>query len=903
MKLSRRHFLKAGSLLVLPVASGAASLGAAAATAAPRLPASPLRWLAGTAPASFRGTSVGLPWPRGALREADEAGFTLADGFVLQSWPLARWPDGSLKWTAHALAPAADGSAPPAQAQLRGDGKPSRQAGAAGRFVEETAGAIHIDTGRLRCTIRRSGERLFERIEGPGHSLASGGELVALVDTAADDAETTSSLRHRYRSTIAGARVEQAGPARVLIRIEGRHRREDGREVLPFVLRLYFYRNSDALRIVHSFVYDLDEGRETIRGIGLRFEAPLAGPTQERYVRFVVADGGVFAEAVKGLTGLRREAGEALAGAQLRGEALPAIPPRIAQGLQYVPAFGDYSLLQAHADAFTINKRTASPAGWIRAASGARAAGTAYLGTPAGGIAFGIRNFWQSHPGQIDIQGAAGEAARVTLWLWAPDAPGMDMRFYHDGLGQDDYASQFKGLDVTYEDYEAGFGRPYGVARTSELELQFTAATPAVAELVVIAQRIQEPPRLVAMPERYQAGEAFSELWAPLRASAAAAPLEKRLAWLFDFYRDEVEARRWYGFWDYGDVMHTYDPHRHVWRYDVGGFAWDNSELSTEVWLWHYFLASGRADVFRMAEAMSRHCGEVDVHHAGPFSPLGSRHNVRHWGDSAKQLRVSTAINRRFLYYLSTDERTGELLHEQADAVVRLQQIIAGRKVGQKAPVGEDAAQLAAVSFGTDWGAVAAAWLTEWERSGNRLYRDRLLASMASIAAQPHGFFTGGGFMDLRTGAFRIDKEGGIAVSHLSAVFGLAEVCSELIRCIPDAAFRQAWLDYCVLYNAPAAGQEKALGKALGPLNLGQGHARLLAYAARETRDPRLAQRAWAQFFEGKAGLVERNFVRRRVEPPAVLRAVDEAPALSTNAVAQWGLGAIALLACAGEPA
>ncbi|WP_241089366.1 hypothetical protein, partial [Pseudomonas viridiflava] len=43
----------------------------------------------------------------------------------------------------------------------------------------------------------------------------------------------------------------------------------------------------------------------------------------------------------------------------------------------------------------------------------------------------------------------------------------------------------------------------------------------------------------------------------------------------FDFYRDEVEQRKWYGFWNYGDVMHTYDEQRHVWRYDVGGFAWD----------------------------------------------------------------------------------------------------------------------------------------------------------------------------------------------------------------------------------------------------------------------------------------------------------------------------------------
>lgn len=54
------------------------------------------------------------------------------------------------------------------------------------------------------------------------------------------------------------------------------------------------------------------------------------------------------------------------------------------------------------------------------------------------------------------------------------------------------------------------------------------------------------------------------------------------------------------------------------------------------------YLRSGRADVFRFAEAMTRHTGEVDVYHLGEWRGLGSRHNVQHWGCSAKQLRIST---------------------------------------------------------------------------------------------------------------------------------------------------------------------------------------------------------------------------------------------------------------------
>jgi hypothetical protein len=43
-----------------------------------------------------------------------------------------------------------------------------------------------------------------------------------------------------------------------------------------------------------------------------------------------------------------------------------------------------------------------------------------------GGVAFGIRNFWESHPAQLDIRNARTEQAEVTMWLWAPDAPPIE---------------------------------------------------------------------------------------------------------------------------------------------------------------------------------------------------------------------------------------------------------------------------------------------------------------------------------------------------------------------------------------------------------------------------------------------------------------------------------------------
>ncbi|MBX8613612.1 Tat pathway signal sequence domain protein [Pseudomonas capsici] len=901
--LDRRSFMRAGAALT----GSAPFVGSAlAAKPAPKAEAR-LGWLGKQTPVSFGGVTWGTPWPWGQVAAGSQFQIHGSDGSTppLQSWPLAYWPDGSLKWTAHAMGP---------QQGVAGyyDLRPSPIAAPAGRaLASENDEQIRIDTGVLQCVIARQGANLLRSVSRKDRLTLQNGHL--LLQVQGDPDQPATPIR-QYRSEIQRAVLEQNGPVRAVVALHGTHRLQNGDgTLLPFIVRIYAYANSESLRLIHTLLIDIDEQHDFIRGVGLRFDTPLDQPLHDRHVRFVAANGGVFAEAVRGLTGLRRNPGDGIMRAQTEGKStgpVEGFAPEVAKRLQYIPAFGSYRLLQAHPDGFQISKRMASGQSWLNSATGQRAAGVGYIGSPQGGVVFGLRNFWQSYPAQLDIEDAQTERAQVTVWLWAPQAAPMDLRSYHDGMGQDSFVKQREALEITYEDYEPGFGTPSGVARTSELELQFVAGTPSGAVLQQIAQRIQEPPLLLASPERLHAAGVFGPDWAPVREeSGRRQQIEQQLAWYFDFYRDEVEQRKWYGFWDYGDVMHTYDEQRHVWRYDVGGFAWDNSELSTDLWLWYYFLRTGRQDVFRMAEAMTRHTGEVDVHHIGRFAPLGSRHNVQHWGDSAKQLRISTAANRRFLYYLTADERIGDLLHEQVEALRTLCEVVPGRKIGQQRDPRDG---YASITFGTDWGAIAAAWLTDWERSGDPAMARRLLNSMETIAAQPHGFFTGLGNMQLDSGRFDIDTSGKLSVSHLSAVFGLAEICSELLQLLPSASFERAWLDYCRLYNAPAAEREKALGAPLANLNLAQGHARLTAFAAYRLRDRGLKDRAWKEFFGGSGGIPEPNRSLHVVQPPDALYALNEpdpvsvidehsgtsaAANLSTNAVAQWGLTAIALLA------
>ncbi|MCA2222244.1 exo-rhamnogalacturonan lyase family protein [Nonomuraea aurantiaca] len=869
-----------------------------------------------------QGVTWGVPWARGTVERDSPFALTDPEGRAVpvQSWVTATWPDGSVKWSAHAIAPQARPAAsyeltvarPAAdQGELTAAQPGADQDNAAGVnaaglpersvTVVREDGVLRVSTGPVTWTIEEAGDTLARSVSHGSREIARDVRLVSLHQDGPTPDEGGTVTREQATGIVREVTVEQDGPVRAVVRLTGDH---GGR--LPFTVRLYFYAGAEDVRVMHTFVWDGDPERDFLAGLGLRADVVMRDELHDRHVRLAGQDG-FLTEAVRGLTGLRRDPGEDVRRAQVEGRPCgPIGNPEVADRLHLIPAWNDYTLDQTSADGFTLRKRTADGHAWVTVPSGTRSAGYGYLGGASGGLGFGLRDFWRLHPARLDVRGAATDLATATVWLWSPSAPAMDLRFYHDGMGQDTFAEQLEGLEITYEDYEPGFGHAQGIARTHELTLRVHDATPSSKSLAGHADAMNEPALLAAAPERVREAGVFGDWALPDRSTPARAEIEDRLDLLFDFYRREWEQRRWYGFWDYGDVMHTYDADRHTWRYDVGGYAWDNSELSPDLWLWYQYLRTGRADVFRFAEAMTRHTGEVDVYHLGRWKGLGTRHNVQHWGCSAKQLRISNAAYRRFLYYLTADERTGDLLDELARPEETFLVIDPTRKVREDVYTPDPSAL--AVGLGTDWGALAAAWLTRWERYGDEHAKDRLLGTMAGIGALPRGFLTGEARFDLATGRFDTSRDQ-ISVSHLSSVFGLPEMCSELIALDLDVpGFEQAWLDYCRLYLASAERQAAEVGRPLSGISLVQAHSRLAAYAAARSGDAGLADLAWRKFFLDEGDQLNRNPLQRepdwrltRVEGPHVLAHVLEAPFVSTNDAAQYGLAAIQNLALIGD--
>ena len=713
--------------------------------------------------------------------------------------------------------------------------------------------------------------------------------------------ENTSRVSFfHYAGEIKSVSIERAGSVRTLVKLEGVHRNRNkgistdnsnseddslnNREWLPFVVRLYFYAGSEQIKMVHSFIYDGDQKMDFIRSLGIRFDVPMREALYNRHVAFSCADGGVWSEPVQPLVGRRMltmpqiQDDLSLQQQQMEGKRIPpyeAFDEKNRELLNDWASWNDYRLSQLTADAFSIRKRTNGDAPWIGTFSGTRSDGYAFAGDITGGLGLCLHDFWQSYPSSIEISDARTPVATLTAWLWSPDAEPMDLRHY-DNVAH--------GLNASYEDVQEGMSTPYGIARTTTLTLVPQGGYTGKKTFADDARQLSATSILMPTPEYLHNRRAFGIWSLPDRSTSFRTRVEERLDAYIHFYQKAIEQNKWYGFWNYGDVMHAYDPVRHTWRYDIGGFAWDNTELASNMWLWYNFLRTGRADIWRMAEAMTRHTGEVDVYHIGPNAGLGSRHNVSHWGCGAKEARISQAAWNRFYHYLTTDERSGDLMTEVKDADHKLYELDPMRLAQPRSEYPCTAP--ARLRIGPDWLAYAGNWMTEWERTGNTVYRDKIIAGMKSISALPNRLFTGPkalGF-DPETGIITTECDPKLeSTNHLMTIMGGFEIANEMMRMIDIPEWKDAWLDHAARYK------KKAWELSHSRFRI----SRLMAYAAYHLRDRQMAEEAWTDLFTRLEHTPAPSFRITTILPPEVPAPLDECTSISTNDAALWSLDAI----------
>ena len=830
----------------------------------------PLHWI-GQTPASDKPVSFGVPFAQGEFKAKDHASVCV-DGRELPTdfWPLAYWTDGSIKWGAFAAVVPAGST----NIALRRDSKGVSVPTDGTLAVSRAAGQIVINTGVMQAYIPTGGTALTDSLVVDGRRVAARGTLVCTTQ----DHATTEDLRAmrytNYESRVERVEVERSGKVRAMVKVEG-HYSDGNRKWLPFVVRMYFYAGSQQVRLVHTFTYDGEQNADFIHALGIRWEVPMREQYYNRHVAFATAEGGVWSESVQPLSGRRVLNNDpSIELAQTRGERIPepeTFDEKNRSLLHHWASWNSFRLSQPNDEGFTISKRAHANNSWIGTFAARRAPGYVFVGDVSGGLGLYVKDFWQSYPASLQVDSATCDVAYATAWLWSPDAPAMDLRHY-DNVAHD--------LIASYEDVQSGMSTPYGIARTSTLVLWPQTAYPGKAGIANQAALVETDAPLCPTPQYLHDKQAFGVWSMPDVSTPQRKRVEDQLTEYLDYFLKARDQHHWYGFWHYGDFMHQYDPARHEWKYDVGGFAWDNTELGSVSWLWYSFLRTGRPDVYQAAEAMTRHTSEVDVYHIGEMAGLGSRHNVSHWGCGAKEARISQAAWNRFYYYLTTDERTGDLMTAVKDAEQKLYTIDPMRLAlpREKYPC----TQPARLRVGPDWLAYAGNWMTEYERTGNKAYKQKIEAGMKSISALPNGIFTGPGVLgfDPATGVLSWEGEKDVThTEHLTTIMGGFEIQHEIDQMLPNKAWQRTWLQYCKEYEKRAQNTFRV--------------SRLKAYAAWRLGDKQMASEAWKDMWTYSGKLQHYPFDSKRVKRPEVPADIDESPQTTTNDCALWSLEAI----------
>lgn len=614
------------------------------------------------------------------------------------------------------------------------------------------------------------------------------------------------------------------------------------------IVRAYQYAGSEEVKLVHTLLVDSALNSDGLSELSLHFPVAMHGKPYQRFVQF---DDEHPLE-VQPLVARRR----------IDLQAMDSITRFV---LDNIAQWDGFRLSQLSSYGYTVRKRATAGSPWIGTLDGQRSQGIVCLTDTAQITTFQLDDFWESHPSTLQVDRARTDTAIVTLSLYSPEAEPYS--FAH-------YDTVAHTLEAAYEDVQPGLSTAWGIARTSTIHISqqplrtATEAGPSYGA------------SLLPTPEYLHRKRAFGIWSLPTIEDERDADIEQTLSSVMEFYQTEIEKRCWYGFFNYGDVMHAYDTARDEWRYDVGGFAWDNTELGTPAMLWYQFLRTGDPKVWRMATAMTRHCSEVDSYHFGPHAGLGSRHNVTHWGCGAKESRISEAWWNRFMYYLTGgDERLGDIMDEVV-ASDTLLYTLDPMRLAQPRELYPSSAP-ARLRVGPDWLGYASNWFTAWERE-DRLHDNdnssnnygKILAGMNSIAALPHGFYQGPlalGY-DPATGIVSTDQPELWASNHLMQIMGGFELLCEMQLSIPHPTFYNVWLDHNRQYKEKAYEIKKS--RLLIP--------RLTGHAGWMLGDEERKQTAWQDLLKHRP-------------LPATWEETQQRPSVWTNDCATWTLDAIFL--------
>jgi hypothetical protein len=489
----------------------------------------------GVARSSWPVTS-GIPLGRGALRDAGRVALFDGQGkpLPLQTEVLTRWPDGSIRWLLLDF-PIDLRANETSVLKLRYGKdvvaeKPSRAL-----RIEETDDAVTLNTGALKLEVSKKRFRLLDRVwlDRDGDGRYAEEERVTASEGAGIEVTAPNGDVFRAESGPCQIRIEQRGPLRACLRMEGDHTGPSGK-MFRYIVRLHAWRGQSFVRLHYTFLNDnKPELMSKIESLEL-----------------------TFAHA--------RKSGE---------------PQALLAGSRTDPT----RLFQVDDRRYEINGQS----------SDGRAVGWAHVGDQNGGIAVGVREFWQNWPKSLKVDPGKQENATLRVGILPSFPKGL-----YDGKPIREEAKLYYYLR------DGVYSLKIGAARTHELWAHFSSARPEEEQLATFFRATETPLLAQCTPQYVRSTRAAGDLAVTDPKTEKFLGYEALIKEFLEHHLHDRDKQREYGLLNYGDWYWARNDH------------WGNLEYDLPRCFFAQYFRSGDRRYFDRAEQAARHYIDVDVTHA-----------------------------------------------------------------------------------------------------------------------------------------------------------------------------------------------------------------------------------------------------------------------------------------------
>jgi hypothetical protein len=522
-----------------------------------------------------------VPFMRGRLLRPERLAIHSPDGkpVLAQFRSAMSWPDGSVRW----LAVAFEADAGSGDYVLR-EGESPR----APDLVSERDGRTVIDTGGLTLSLSPSGTGWMEMLAAPdadgvAQPVVTGASAADLVLVRHDGKQFHASLDGSTRRVS----VEERGPVRACVQIEGQCRAQDGEGLFNYLVRCTAFWGRSEVRLEVTWVNATDSPSEQLRDIRMVF------PFEFDPERLVIG---------------------------------------CARGVYDGPFLRDWPVYILQEDYNWYWARTCNPDGRVQNLSsggcnGEHSPGWLYVQNQKMCLGILVPNFWEEYPNEIAVR--QGE---LSVGLWPERA--VDHLLSKPLLPANPQGEQpyfmTKYWPIMPHPYWAFLDREkkcldsrQGMAKTQEIILSVWAGRGEASTFEAKWWRKTLKPVRGHLDPKYVAGTTALSTLSP-RDRERFPEVERLFDKSFGWLNRHIDYLKCYGKFDYGDFKYFTPSTTYLctpgtkWG-EMGEMPregyWQNNEGDQLLGLLLYYFRTGDPAVWERCTIVARHLLDVDIRH------------------------------------------------------------------------------------------------------------------------------------------------------------------------------------------------------------------------------------------------------------------------------------------------